>query len=192
MPFPFAHFSKRSRPFKFKLNASGAGINSFIYFSCINFSLRSSDHIPEHYASSLLIPALICFILPWWKIHGFLTPKTLCRPLCRGIKTIYQAECAQEEEKPNEQTQDKEGIKMMKSFPTVARHLIILSLLLFLQSNPAFSQGDTVGTAAITAFRSQIRLPQGTEIRLVEKKESPIPGFFSVKLLLIFPDKGCQ
>jgi len=78
---------------------------------------------------------------------------------------------------------------MMKSFPTVARHLIILSLPLFLQSNPAFSQGDTVGTAAITAFRNQIRLPQGTEIRLVEKKESPIPGFFSVKLLLIFPDK---
>ena len=78
---------------------------------------------------------------------------------------------------------------MMKSFPTVARHLIILSLALFLQSTPAFSQEDTIGAAAITTFRSQVRLPQGTEIRLVERKESPIPGFFSVKLLLIFPDK---
>jgi protein-disulfide isomerase len=78
---------------------------------------------------------------------------------------------------------------MRKTFFLVTIYLPILSLAFFLQSPPAFSQGDTIGTAAITAFRSQVRLPQGTEIRLVERKESPIPEFFSVKLLLIFPDK---
>jgi protein-disulfide isomerase len=43
--------------------------------------------------------------------------------------------------------------------------------------------------AAIDTFKSQVRLPQGTEIRFLEKKESPIPEFYSVKLLLIYPDK---
>jgi protein-disulfide isomerase len=43
--------------------------------------------------------------------------------------------------------------------------------------------------AAIDTFKSQVRLPQGTEIRLLEKKESPIPDFYSVKLLLVYPDK---
>jgi protein-disulfide isomerase len=51
------------------------------------------------------------------------------------------------------------------------------------------AQEDRVSDLAIQTFRSQIRLPQGTEIRLLEKKESPIPEFYSVKLLLIFPDK---
>ena len=53
----------------------------------------------------------------------------------------------------------------------------------------AFSQEDMTVRAAIDTFKSQVRLPQGTEIRLLEKKESPIPDFYSVKLLLVYPDK---
>jgi protein-disulfide isomerase len=54
---------------------------------------------------------------------------------------------------------------------------------------PATAQEDRVSDLAIQTFRSQVRLPQETEIRLLEKKESAIPDFYSVKLLLIFPDK---
>jgi len=51
------------------------------------------------------------------------------------------------------------------------------------------AQEDKIGEMAINTFRTQIRLPQGTEIRFLEKKESPIPDFYLVKLLLIYPDK---
>jgi protein-disulfide isomerase len=64
---------------------------------------------------------------------------------------------------------------------------LLLSISLF--SYQCFSQEDKIGEVAINTFKTQIRLPQGTEIRLLEKKESPIPEFYSVKLLLIFPDK---
>jgi protein-disulfide isomerase len=66
---------------------------------------------------------------------------------------------------------------------------ICLLLSVFLFSQPGFSQEDKIGEVAINTFRSQIRLPQGTEIKFLEKKESPIPDLYSVKLLLVFPDK---
>ena len=66
---------------------------------------------------------------------------------------------------------------------------ICLLLTVFFFSQPGLSQGDKIGEAAINTFRTQVRLPQGTEIKLLEKKESPIPDFYSVKLLLVFPDK---
>jgi protein-disulfide isomerase len=66
---------------------------------------------------------------------------------------------------------------------------ICLLLSVFIFSQPGLSQGDKISEAAINTFRSQVRLPQGTEIKLLEKKESPIPDFYSVKLLLVFPDK---
>jgi protein-disulfide isomerase len=53
----------------------------------------------------------------------------------------------------------------------------------------AFSQEDRVAQAAIDTFKSHVRLPPGTEITFLEKKESPIPDLYSVKLLLVFPDK---
>jgi len=64
-----------------------------------------------------------------------------------------------------------------------------LLLSIFLFSQPGFSQEDKIREVAINTFRTQIRLPQGTEIRFLEKKESPIPDFYSVKLLLVYPDK---
>jgi protein-disulfide isomerase len=66
---------------------------------------------------------------------------------------------------------------------------ICLLLTVFIFSQPGLSQGDKISESAINTFRSQVRLPQGTEIKLLEKKESPIPDFYSVKLLLVFPDK---
>ena len=51
------------------------------------------------------------------------------------------------------------------------------------------AQEDRVVQAAIDTFKAQIRLPKGTEIRFLEKKGSPLPDFYSIKLLLVFPDK---
>ena len=64
----------------------------------------------------------------------------------------------------------------------------IIVLVLLLAATTA-AQEDKIGEVAINTFRTQIRLPQGAEIKFLEKKESPIPGFYSVKVLLIFPDK---
>jgi len=64
--------------------------------------------------------------------------------------------------------------------------LIVFALTLPVQG---FSQEDKIGEVAIHTFRTQIRLPPGTEVRFLEKKESQIPDFYSVKLLLIYPDK---
>jgi len=64
---------------------------------------------------------------------------------------------------------------------------VLLSIFFF--SHQSFSQEDKIGEVAINTFRTQIRLPQGTEIKFLEKKESPIPDFYSVKLLLVYPDK---
>jgi protein-disulfide isomerase len=62
-------------------------------------------------------------------------------------------------------------------------------ILVFLLTAPVSAQEDRVSELAIQTFRTQIRLPQGTEVKFLEKKESPIPDFYSVKLLLVFPDK---
>jgi len=53
----------------------------------------------------------------------------------------------------------------------------------------SFSQVDTAVQMAIDTFKSQVRLPPGTEIKFLEKKESPIPDFYAVKLLIVLPDK---
>jgi protein-disulfide isomerase len=64
-----------------------------------------------------------------------------------------------------------------------------LLLSIFMFSQLGFSQEDKIGEMAISVFKAQIRLPQGTEIKFLEKKESPIPDLYSVKLLLVYPDK---
>lgn len=69
----------------------------------------------------------------------------------------------------------------------IAGICLSLSVLTFFQ--PGFAQVDNIGAAAINTFRSQVRLPQGTEIKFLEKKESPISDFYSVRLLIVLPDK---
>ena len=66
---------------------------------------------------------------------------------------------------------------------------ICLLLSVFLFSQPGFSQEDKIGEAAISVFKAQVRLPEGTEIKFLERRESAIPDFYSVKLLIILPDK---
>lgn len=53
----------------------------------------------------------------------------------------------------------------------------------------ANSQVDAIVRNGIEIFRSHVRLPPGTEIKFIEKKESPIPDFYSLKLIISLPDK---
>jgi len=67
-----------------------------------------------------------------------------------------------------------------------------LSSIVFCASaaiKPCRSQEDEVSKAAIETVKRQIRLPAGTEIRFVEKKESQIPGFYTVKMVISSLDK---
>jgi protein-disulfide isomerase len=64
--------------------------------------------------------------------------------------------------------------------------LCLVFLSLFLTSQ-GFAQN--IPQIAIDTVRSQAGLPPGTEIRFLEQKESPVSGFFSVKLLLVTPDR---
>jgi protein-disulfide isomerase len=64
--------------------------------------------------------------------------------------------------------------------------LIFLSFSITAQ---AFAQKDKIAQIAIDAVRAHMGLPPGIDIKFVEKKESPVPGFYSVKLMLVTPDK---
>jgi len=77
---------------------------------------------------------------------------------------------------------------MFRKILAVGPYLFFLFLPLF-QSTPALSQGDEIARVAIETVKRQIRLPPGTEISFIEKKESQIPGFLSVKLILSSADK---
>lgn len=65
----------------------------------------------------------------------------------------------------------------------------MLAVLVLAVAVATFAQEDPVAKAAIDTFRSHFRLPPGTEVKLLEKKESPIPDFYAVKLLVNLPDK---
>lgn len=75
---------------------------------------------------------------------------------------------------------------MFKKIFLMGMGLVFFSLFLSVEG---FAQEDKIGQVAIDTFKTQILLPQGTEIKFIEKKESPIPDFYSVKLLLVLPDK---
>jgi protein-disulfide isomerase len=66
--------------------------------------------------------------------------------------------------------------------------VVFVSLTVCLSTN-GFSQVDRIAQAAIDTFKSQGRLPPGTEIQFIEKKESPIPEFYLVKLLVVLRDR---
>jgi len=81
--------------------------------------------------------------------------------------------------------------KMRRNTVNEAMWILMLPLLLWaiLSSHLAYAEEDGIVKAAIETFRSHVRLPSGTEIKFVEKKESPAPGFFAVKLLIDLPDR---
>jgi len=64
--------------------------------------------------------------------------------------------------------------------------LILLSIFLTVQG---FAQKDKIVQIAVETVRTHMRLPPGVEVKFVEKKESPVPGFYSVKLSLVTPDR---
>jgi protein-disulfide isomerase len=64
-----------------------------------------------------------------------------------------------------------------------------LALLFSVLISQGFSQEDKLVQVAIDTFKSQFRLPQDAEVKFVEKKESPIPGFYSVKLSVLAPNR---
>jgi protein-disulfide isomerase len=75
---------------------------------------------------------------------------------------------------------------MLEKILKIGLYLALISLF---HPDTAFSQEDKIEEVAITTFRTMVKPPSGTEIKFLEKKDSPIPDFYSVKLLLIFPDK---
>lgn len=64
-----------------------------------------------------------------------------------------------------------------------------LVFLLFFLTNQGFTQEDKIGQVAIETVRAQMRFPKEIGVKFLERKESPIPGFYSVKLLIVFPNR---
>jgi protein-disulfide isomerase len=66
---------------------------------------------------------------------------------------------------------------------------VCLVLFSFLLATQGLAQKDKIDQVAIDTVRAHMGVPKGVEIKFVEKKESPVPGFYSVKLMLVTPDK---
>jgi hypothetical protein len=64
--------------------------------------------------------------------------------------------------------------------------LLVISLLLRLNHS---SRGNNMVQLAIETVRIQADLPDDVEIKFVEKRESSIPDFYAVKLLVTKADK---
>jgi len=64
-----------------------------------------------------------------------------------------------------------------------------LAFLTLFTVHPGLTQDDKIAQAAIETVRTQMRVPKDMEIKFIEKKESVIPDFYSVKLLLMAPDR---
>ena len=64
-----------------------------------------------------------------------------------------------------------------------------LALLALLAVQPSVAQEDRFAQVAIDTIKAQMRLPKDVEIKFVERQESSIPDFYSVKLLLLTPDR---
>jgi len=64
--------------------------------------------------------------------------------------------------------------------------LLLISLLLRLNN---FSRENNMIQLAIETVRIQADLPEDAEVKFVEKRESSIPDFYAVKLLVIKADK---
>jgi len=66
---------------------------------------------------------------------------------------------------------------------------IILSCFTFSFSRLGFAQEDKIVRIAIETARAHMRIPKEMEVRFVEKKKSPLSGFYSVKILVLAPDR---
>ncbi len=67
---------------------------------------------------------------------------------------------------------------------------VLLGLIpIFYFVTPGLAQEDKTVQVAIETLKIQVRIPSGTEIKFSEKKEAPVPGFYSVRLLLSTVDR---
>ena len=71
----------------------------------------------------------------------------------------------------------------------VALLIIGLVLIILFQTIHAIAQEDRIVQVAIDTLKAQLRLPREVEVRFMGKRESPLPDFYSVKLLLLAPDR---
>ena len=74
-------------------------------------------------------------------------------------------------------------------FKRIALGVMGLVLMIFYAAHQGIAQEDKAVQVAIEAVRTQMRVPKEIEIKFAEKKESPIPDFYSVKLFLLAPDR---
>lgn len=67
--------------------------------------------------------------------------------------------------------------------------LVCVGLLLVAGVRDGLSQEDRVAQAAVETIKTQMRMAKGIDVKFVEKKESPIPDFYLVKLIISYPDR---
>jgi protein-disulfide isomerase len=67
--------------------------------------------------------------------------------------------------------------------------VLYLTLLSWVLMSQGIAQEDKIVQVAIETFKTQVRLPREAEVKFIEKKESPIPGFYSVKLSVLVPTR---
>ncbi len=77
----------------------------------------------------------------------------------------------------------REGLKR------IVFRVVMLMLVGLLSASHGVAQLDMIGQVAIDTVKTQLRLPKEMEVRFIQKRESPIPDFYSVRLLLMAPDQ---
>jgi len=65
--------------------------------------------------------------------------------------------------------------------------VLVFATLFF--SQLGFAQEDKIVRIAIETARAHMRIPKEMEVRFIEKKKSPLAGFYSVKILVLTPDR---
>ena len=74
-------------------------------------------------------------------------------------------------------------------FKNIAFWIVCVACMIFLPSARGLAQEDKISRVTVETVRTQMRVPKEIGIKFLEKRESAIPGFFSVKLLISAPDQ---
>mgnify|MGYP001560777505 FL=1 len=67
--------------------------------------------------------------------------------------------------------------------------ILCFTLLSWVLISQGIAQEDKIVQVAIDTFKKEVRLPPEAEVKFIEKKDSPIPGFYSVKLSVLVPTR---
>lgn len=74
-------------------------------------------------------------------------------------------------------------------FKRIFLGVMVLFLTTLSISIVGFAQEDQIVQIAIETAKVQKRIPRGIEVKFIEKRKSPLPGFYSVKLIIMAPDR---